>query len=359
MGEAVDKVLGLSRSRFMARVGSHTRTVEGREVRVSAYWRSLRNMSLTELMDERDELKDTTDLTEKHRLRQVVNEIRYRSRFPDAQPDRQPRDILARGSQDHGVELLKPPQFMDYTDGDLRKALNDKLEEFTWHDEDDLDFTKRKADLQEILQEDVRRARDGRASIVWGIDPQDFPSTLPPGFFTDAYDEIYSRHGDEDIDAEIAAWEAYQDEHHAWMNAALRKGTTEELSETGAWQLKYMERAWQRHSQPLEEDLIAWRYMPEVQGAGGAVTWSPGNFFRPGTTIRDKGYVSVTAKRDDKLQWTFGAWTMMIRVPRGSNVMAGHAAERELILGKDGIFEVVRVDGETQQIEAVFRGYSE
>lgn len=366
MGEAIDRLkeIALANAALEAhvlertRVEAHTRTnSRGQRVHVDAYYRSTADMSFDDLLAERDALKTPTTLMEQHRKQQVINEIRHRTRFPTMPPARSATDLLARRVR--RVERTEPPKFFDYTDGDLRKSLVDKIEELGWHVEDDPDGSRRQSELQTILAEDARRARPGRESVIWGVDPEILPSPLPHGYFTRSYDEIYSRMDTMEERDLIEAWESYQDEGHSWMNAVLRKGTLGTLSDTGVRTLQDMETAWQTYAQPLEEDAVVWRYMPEVAGATGGVSWSPGTFFKEGTTIRDKGYTSVSAKRDDSMQWTFGAWTMMIRVPKGTRVMPGHVSERELILGRNGIFEIIRVDGEKQQIEVVFRGYAE
>lgn len=69
MGEAVDRLV---------RVAAHTRKLNGHEVPVASYIRSLNNMSMTDLLAEKDWADSNQD---RMRMAQVVGEIRRRRTF--------------------------------------------------------------------------------------------------------------------------------------------------------------------------------------------------------------------------------------------------------------------------------------
>lgn len=82
MGEAVDRLV---------RVAAHTRKLNGHEVPVAAYIRSLNNMSMTDLIAERDWAVNNVD---RMREAQVTNEIRRRRTFDTYRDSGAAEDIL-------------------------------------------------------------------------------------------------------------------------------------------------------------------------------------------------------------------------------------------------------------------------
>jgi hypothetical protein len=82
MGEAIDRLV---------RVAAHTRKLNGHEIPVASYIRSLSNMSLTELIAEKDWADNNADRT---RFAQVVNEIRRRRTFDTYRDSGASEDVL-------------------------------------------------------------------------------------------------------------------------------------------------------------------------------------------------------------------------------------------------------------------------